>query len=187
MPKKTSPGRRAWRGGIRSSRSQVTRSPDAELAVECLQERLARVLPDAHRAVAMHIAVAAHAAQPRAFAPDVTAEEEQVEHRLHVFDPIGVLRESEAPADDHPLDAIDDARRGLISQQGADHRASVQVGAVSPRRRTPTADLAAEPVPKPHKMVGSTRLPRVATEGASGTDVAESRGHDTQQTTTWDD
>ena len=60
------------------------------------------VLPDAHRAIALHVAVAAHRAGARARAAEVAAQQQQVDDLLDVGDRVLVLGEAHGPAGDDP-------------------------------------------------------------------------------------
>ena len=62
-----------------------------------------RALPDAHRAVALHVAVAAHRTQPRAGAADVAAQQQEVRDLADRRDGVAVLGQPHRPADDRPL------------------------------------------------------------------------------------
>ena len=74
-------------------------------------------LPDPHRAVALHVRVAAHRARPRAGPADVAAQEQQVHELLHVRDAVLVLGEPHRPAGDHRLRAR--VERGQLAHLGA--------------------------------------------------------------------
>ena len=62
-----------------------------------------RLLPDAHRAIALHVAVAAHRTDARTRLADVAAQEQQVDDLLDVGDGVLVLREAHRPASDHAI------------------------------------------------------------------------------------
>ncbi|OMP12944.1 hypothetical protein COLO4_02540, partial [Corchorus olitorius] len=65
-----------------------------------IEEGRGWLLVNAHRAVALHVAVAAHRARTGARAPDVAAQEQQVDDHLDRRDRMLVLRDAHAPAGD---------------------------------------------------------------------------------------
>ena len=70
---------------------------------EAVEKGRVRTVVDAAGAVALHVAVAADRARARSLAADVAAQEQQVDDLAHRVDAVLVLREAEAPGDDHPL------------------------------------------------------------------------------------
>ena len=81
-------------------------------------------------AVALHVAVAADRARPRPFAADVAAQEQQVDDLANRVDAVLVLRDAEAPSDDHAL------RRQVASRRACGSRPRQRP---SPRRAQPRA------------------------------------------------
>ena len=63
------------------------------------------LFPDAHGAIALHIAVTADRARARAGSADIAAQQEQVHDHLDRRDRMRVLRDAHAPAGDHALGA----------------------------------------------------------------------------------
>ena len=57
----------------------LARHREAERPFEAVQQRLRRLLEDAHRAVALHVGVAAHRAHAGAGTPDVAAQQQEVD------------------------------------------------------------------------------------------------------------
>ena len=104
--KKTRASPRAM-ASMASTRVEARRSRrlEAELGAEAVEERVGRPLADAHRAVALDVAVAAHRAGPGAGPPDVAAQEQEVHHLLDVRDAEAVLRQAHRPARDRALRA----------------------------------------------------------------------------------
>ena len=56
----------------------VARHLELEATLQGVKERHRRAFVDAHGAVALHVTVATHRAQPRAWAADVAAQQHQV-------------------------------------------------------------------------------------------------------------
>ena len=82
---------------LRAAARSRTPSPGAS------RKRGRRPVVDAHRAIALHVAVPAHRAQARARPPDVAAQQQQVDDLLDVGDRVRVLGEAHRPAGDDPL------------------------------------------------------------------------------------
>ena len=76
---------------------------EGESGVEPLQEGLGRRLVDAHRAIALHVAVSTDRAGSSPEPADVAAQEQQVHDLLHRVAAASVLGDAHAPAGDHPL------------------------------------------------------------------------------------
>jgi hypothetical protein len=70
---------------------------------EPIEKRLVRAVVDPAGAVPLDVAVAADWTRPRALAADVAAQEQHVDDLAHRVDAVLVLREPEAPGDDHLL------------------------------------------------------------------------------------
>ena len=95
-------------------------------------------LPDAHRAVALHVGVAAHRAQPGAGLADVALEQGDVDDLLDRRDRVAVLGDAHRPADDgragvaeHPGRLLD-----LRPARGRSRGDGVPVEVASVRRPT---------------------------------------------------
>ena len=100
MAKKTRarPSSIAWMAadGVEAVRA---RRLEAELACPSrVEPRVGHLLPDAHRAVALHVGVAAHRARARAGLADHPAQQQEVDDGLHVVDRVDVLGEPHGPA-----------------------------------------------------------------------------------------
>lgn len=82
---------------------------EAELPLQGVQEILRHALPDAHGAVALYVAVAAHRAHARSRLPDVPAQHQEVDDLADGGHAVLVLGQAHRPADDdapapqHPL------------------------------------------------------------------------------------
>ena len=87
---------------------------EIEFLPEAGHEFVAHFFPDAHGAVALHIAVTAHRADARALSADLAAQQMQIDDGLHVGDAVLVLREAHRPAGDHPL-AVDRDLGGFLN------------------------------------------------------------------------
>jgi hypothetical protein len=72
-------------------------------AIEPREEVFARRFVDAHRAIALHVAVPTHGAGAGAWAADVAAQQQEVHELAHVGDAVLVLREPHGPARDRAL------------------------------------------------------------------------------------
>ena len=107
------------------------RRRDAVFFVESCEERLSDALPDPHRPIALHVAVASNAAWARARSADVAPEEKEVHDLLHVLDAVRMLREAEAPKDDHPLGARDHVG-DLLDECSLEPAALLDLGQVGP-------------------------------------------------------
>ena len=85
---------------------------EAEHLLQPVEQRGRRLFPDAHAAVALHVAVAAHRAGARAFTPQVAAQQQQVDQHLYGGHRMRVLGDAHAPADDAALRADVDLAGG---------------------------------------------------------------------------
>jgi hypothetical protein len=94
---------------------------EVELGAQRLHELVAHLFPDADGAVALHVAVPAHRAQPGAAATDLSAHQREVGDGLHVGDAVLVLGDAHGPAADHPLRGQRDV--GRLADQVARHAA----------------------------------------------------------------
>ena len=65
---------------------------------EAVEERRVGTVVDAAGAVALHVAVPADRARPRALTADVAAQQQQVDDLAHRVDAVLVLGDAEAPA-----------------------------------------------------------------------------------------
>src|SRR5580700_9168797 len=72
--------------------AMFVRRREGELFAKCLHELRAHFLPNANRAIALHVAMAANGAKARAAATDVAPEEREVDDGLHVADAVSMLR-----------------------------------------------------------------------------------------------
>src|SRR5438874_7262017 len=91
---------RAWRGEI-------------EFLAELIEKVFSRLFPNPHRAIALHVAVAAHRAQARSRFAKLTAQQHQVNDLLNIRHGVLVLRQAHSPTKDHPLRFDEDARGTL--------------------------------------------------------------------------
>ena len=78
---------------------------EAELLLDGVEERGRHLLPDAHRAVALDVAVPADGRGSRAGPADVPAQQEEVDDLLDRRDALLLLRDPHGPGDDHALGA----------------------------------------------------------------------------------
>ncbi len=78
----------------------LTRHRHIELALQCIEQRKRRPLVDAHGAVALHVAVAAHRAGTSAGLAEVAAQLQQVGDFLDGRHRVTVLGDAHRPADD---------------------------------------------------------------------------------------
>ena len=76
---------------------------ERELGAERVEEAVRHPLPDAHRAVALHVAVPADRGGARARLADVPAEQQEVDDLLDRVDALAVLRQPHRPRDDHAV------------------------------------------------------------------------------------
>ena len=81
----------------------LARRLEAELVAQRVEEGGLRPLPDAHRAVALHVAVPAHRAGTRARPADVAAQQQEVDDLADRGHRVVVLGEPHRPADDDAL------------------------------------------------------------------------------------
>ena len=99
----------------------LARRVEAELLLQRVEEVLGRPLPDAHRAVALHVGVAADREQPGAGLADVALREGEVGDLLDGGDRVAVLGEAHRPAE-----------HGGVGVARASRAASVICARVSP-------------------------------------------------------
>ena len=109
---------------------------EAELLAQLVEERVGHLLPDAHRPVALHVAVPADRARPGARAADVAAQQQEVDDLADGGHRVAVLGQAHRPAHDDPLGGAHVGGNGLdlVAAQAAlrfDAR---------PVERTPTGD-----------------------------------------------
>ena len=76
---------------------------ESELRLEGVEEGSLHLLPDAHRAVSLHVAVAADGSCPRPRLTDIAAQEQQVDHLFEGVDRLPLLGHSHGPGNDHPI------------------------------------------------------------------------------------
>ncbi|CAM5307556.1 hypothetical protein STENM327S_06075 [Streptomyces tendae] len=81
------------------------RRVEAELVAQGVQEGVRHLLPDAHRAVALHVAVAAHGAGAGSGPAEVAAQQQEVDDLPDGGHAVLVLGDAHGPADDDPLAA----------------------------------------------------------------------------------
>ena len=94
-------GRRASPRSPRPRRTPCSRGGSKpNTSLQAVEQRRGRLLLDAHRAVALHVAVAAHRAQAGAGPADVAAQHQQVGDHLDRRHRVLVLRDAHAPAGD---------------------------------------------------------------------------------------
>ena len=95
---------------------------DTEQRFELVLRHLGRVFGNAHRALALHVGMAAYRADPGADLADVAAQQQQVDQHLHVLYAVAVLGHAHA-VDDHHLVAA------RIDRGGGFQCATVEAGA----------------------------------------------------------
>ncbi len=125
--------------GVDGVDAVLARADDAELGVQCGQELLGHLLPDAHRAVALHVGVAAHRAQSGAGFADHAAHQQHVgdlgDHRHRVL----VLGQAHRPAHDRALGGDHILRDPLelraVDAGGLEHGVEVDRRGSAPRIR----------------------------------------------------
>ena len=88
------------------------REPPARVlvALEVLEAR-ELVRDRAHVSPALHVVLPAERVEARAVAPDVAAEQREVDEREHIVDGVRVLGDPEGPADHRPVGAREGVRR----------------------------------------------------------------------------
>ena len=117
----------------------LARRLEAELVAQRVEEVRRALLPDAHGAVALHVGVAAHRAQPGARLADVAAQQQHVDDLLDRRDGVAVLGEAHRPADDRRGRTRGSARRRARSARGVSpvgSSTSSQSSALEVPRRT---------------------------------------------------
>src|SRR5471032_2653293 len=108
--------------GLHDIQAVLARGLEFKLGLEPVQELLPWLLPDAHRAVALDVAVPTDGAGARPGASDVAPKKKEIDDLLDRADGILVLREAHGPACDDALGAHGDSRRGadlLLAQPAA--------------------------------------------------------------------
>ena len=83
----------------------VPAKDEAENLPEPVEEDRVGPLRDAHRAVALHVAVTANGARPRTGLSDTSTQQEKVDDLLDVRDRIAVLGQPHRPANNDPFRA----------------------------------------------------------------------------------
>ena len=83
--------------------SRLARWVDPADLAEAVEKRRVGTVIDAAGSVALHVAVPADRARSRSLASDVAPQEQQVDDLAHRIDAVLVLRDAEAPGDDHAL------------------------------------------------------------------------------------
>ena len=108
----------------------LARHREAELGLERGEEALGHPLPDAHGAVALHVAVPADGRGARARLADVAAEQQEVDDLLDRRDGLPLLGQAHRPGDDHAVggevlggEVVDLVRRRA---GGGEHRRLVE-------------------------------------------------------------
>ena len=118
-------------------------------------------MPDAHRAVALHVRMAADRAQPGPGPTEVAGEEREIHDVANGGHRVPVLRDAHRPADD---DAVGRAHHApcLLQALGAYSDVGRQVGRVSAQR----LDELVEPgrVPRDERVVDTVRVQRSSSE-----------------------
>ena len=76
---------------------------------QLVEKIIARLLPDSHRAIALHVAMAAHRAQTCARLAELSAQHHEIDDLLNVRDGVLVLGQAHRPAEDHALRVNEDA------------------------------------------------------------------------------
>src|SRR6185437_2473535 len=82
---------------------------------ERFHEFVAHFLPDANRAIALHVAVPTHGAHAGPFTADVSTKQREVENALDVGDAVLVLSDAHRPGADHSF-GLDRDLGGLVNQ-----------------------------------------------------------------------
>src|SRR5438876_1178699 len=80
-----------------------TRRREIEFQSKFVEKFFGRLFPDAHRAIALHIAVATHRTQTRTRLAKLSAQQHQIDDLLNIRDRVLVLRQAHGPAEDHAL------------------------------------------------------------------------------------
>ena len=109
------------REGVHGVETSSAWRVDAAYFVEAREEGLARVVVDAARAIALHIAVPAHGRRAGPRPADVSAEHQEIHDLTDGVDPVLVLADAEAPADDGARGADVDVGRSadlLLAEPG---------------------------------------------------------------------
>ena len=125
---------------------------EAELLLECVQEMLGRLLPDAHRPIALNIGMTAHRAQARTTLADIALGEGNIDDFLDRRDRVVMLGQPHRPAID----------RGL---RLSDHLGGFgDLGAAQTRRRLDEAPVDLAQVLGPHVETGRMGVDEVMVE-----------------------
>src|SRR5437762_547408 len=112
----------AWRGEI-------------EFLAELIEKVFSRLFPNPHRAIALHVAVAAHRAQARSRFAKLTAQQHQVNDLLNIRHGVLVLRQAHSPTKDHPL-RLDENARGIFKLTLLDSALVENVAQMNLRQRS---------------------------------------------------
>ena len=128
---------------------------------EPVEELLVRAMVDPERAVTLHVAVAAHRARPGSLTSDVAAEQHQVEDLPDRVHAMLVLRDAQAPGDDHPpglqVRIGEPADRRFV-HAGASHQLAPGRCLAQRPVLLKAMRIALEELPVEHRRVGRRRL-----------------------------
>ena len=91
--------------------AMAPRRPKPKFLFQAVEELRGWLLPNSHRAIALHVTVTAHRTKTRTRFAELSAQHHQVHDLLNVGDRVFVLRQSHGPAKDHSLGFNKDARR----------------------------------------------------------------------------
>src|ERR1700728_4106373 len=83
--------------------SPFLRRIEVELLRQRIQKRLRRALPDAHRAVALHIRMPPKKNRSRSWPAEIAANQQQVHDHRNVIHAVLLLRHAQAPSADRLL------------------------------------------------------------------------------------
>src|SRR5437588_2725677 len=84
--------------------------PKIKFLLQTVKELRGWLLPNSHRAIALHVAVTAHRTKTRPRFAELAAQQHQVNDLLDIRHRVFVLRQTHGPAKDHPLGFDKDAR-----------------------------------------------------------------------------
>ncbi len=89
----------------------LARGVNPERGIQRIEEGGARLLPDAHGAVALHVAVPADRTHPCSRLADVAGEQQRVHHLANGRHRVAVLGESHGPTHDRPVGPAEQVER----------------------------------------------------------------------------
>src|SRR5258706_15482348 len=95
---------------MHSIETMPPRRTKTKLFAQPIEKIRAGLFPDAHGAIALHVAVTTDGTQARARLSHLSTEQHQVDDLLNVGDGVLVLSQAHGPAEDHALGFHEDAR-----------------------------------------------------------------------------